>query len=161
MCGRMKHLPGVLLNGQPVEDAVLNGSGNRTVAFHMKGDVEPHAGFLNGHARMETVSQKYPAADGWKVVTLPAAAIEERGQLFETAPNARIVAVAKRVETTSGPKVLVNIVTRPPLTKAEAAIHGRWPMMVRQKIDPETGQPLKKDNGKPVVERLPFLEDPS
>jgi len=156
MCGRMKHLPGVMLNGQPVEDAAFNG--NRTVAFYAEGNIEPRPGFLNGHARIETVSQKYLAED-WKVVTLPAAAIEERGQLFETAPNARIVAVAKRVNTTSGPKILVNIVTRPPLTKAEAAIHGRWPMMVRQKIDPETGEPIKKENGKPVIERLPFIED--
>jgi hypothetical protein len=151
MCARMKHLPKVMLNGQPMGEATMTGPGSRRVAFYTKGDTEPQEGFLNGHARNETLAAKYPASDGWKKVSLPAAEIEERGQWFACNPEARVVAVVKEVEITqlNGEKVkmnLVNVVTRGPMTSGEAAVHSRWPFQVKP-----------GDDGKLVA--VPFVPD--
>jgi hypothetical protein len=156
VCARMKHLPTVILDGQPLEDAVTRGRGSRTVAFNVKDDQVIHTGWLNGHAREETVRETF-LVKGWRVATIPAALIEEQDQEFNVAPRARILAIVKTVNPgTPQEKNIVNIVTREAKTSAEEAIHGRWPSQLREAQD-ENGNVIM-ENGRPKLEFPPYVE---
>lgn len=159
MCARMKHMPGVVLNGQPVDEAYTRGGGPRLVAFNTREDTAFRAGFLNSHARRESLKTLYTHENGWNRGTIPASTITEQGKDFPLAERGRLACVYKEVPKarTNEPQFIVNIVTRPPANAAEAQVHGRWPIQVREALD-EHGNPILDEKGRPKIEYLPFIE---
>lgn len=137
MFARMKHLPRVLLDYKVPAEVNVRDIKARQVLFRVKEQPGYQVGLWDGNARKENLASTWKE---WRHTTVPAASIFEKDREFPLAEDARLWAVYRQC----GNVTVVKIVTRPPLTQAEAAIHHRWPVQ------------LKKVDGKLV--ELPFVE---
>lgn len=137
MCARMKHLPKVLLDYRVPPEALARGNRNRQILFRVKDKEGYQVGIWDGNARRENLKTTWK---DWRNTTVPAASIFEGGKEFPLAEGAVLWGIYRMC----GETPVVKIVTRPPLTEAEAAVHPRWPVQ------------LKKEDGKLVAP--PFVE---
>lgn len=136
MCARMKHLPRVMLQHPLPPEVHAHGPLNtRQIAFRVRGRDGFETGIWDGNARRES---RHTTWKDWTSTTVPAASIFEGGQEFSLAQGAALWAVYRFV---SDNQAVVKVVTRPPLTEAEAAIHGRWPVQLVRNEDGSFSEP--------------------